>query len=145
MMKIKFPNDKKPEKARPPLVEFHWGNLIFLSYIDSMDQKFTLFRDDGVPVRCEVTITLTQFDPQTSINVADDKKETPQPVTISDSSRADLIASLSLGMAQMAAGSVMSAAPSAIATQTRTIMTANGVDNPLALTTGSQVNIKGDS
>jgi hypothetical protein len=130
---------KGPDKP-PPLVEFVWGKLTFVSFIASMDQKFTLFRDDGIPVRCEVIVNLTQFDPEVSITVAN--VEAPQPVTITDASRADLIASLSLGMAQMAAGAVMSAAPAAIATQTRTIMENNSVDNPLSLTTGSQVNIK---
>lgn len=133
---------KGPDKP-PPLVEFVWGKLTFVSFISTMSQKFTLFREDGIPVRCEVTISLVQFDPDVSITVAN--PEAPKPVTISLASRADLIASFSLGMAQMAAGAVMSAAPTAIANQTRTIMEANNVDNPLSLTTGSQVNVKAGS
>lgn len=129
--------ERKKAGQPPPQVEFHWGGLIFKSFIDSMDQKFTLFREDGVPVRCEVTITLTQFDPESSMAI--EGIAAPKPVKIKLSSRADLIASLSLGMAAMAAGAVASTA-STVADQTRKIMENNAIDNPLVLATGSEVN-----
>jgi hypothetical protein len=137
MMEIKK-NTPKGKKPAPPLVEFQWGKLVFVAFIESMDQKYTLFREDGVPVRCEVTVNLTQFDPSTSVVIEGIQK--PQPATITDASRADLIASLSLGMAALAASSAVSTA-STIASTTRKIMENNAIDNPLVLTTGTQVDI----
>lgn len=126
--------DKMP-KEPPPLVEFVWGKLTFVSYIKSLTQKFTLFRDDGVPVRCEVQIELVQFNPNTSITQTNLKA--PKPSTVIDSSRADLLAALSLGMT----AAVVSSAPSPgeIADKTRSVMESNGIDDPLSLSTGSQI------
>lgn len=47
-------------KKRPPPVAFRWGTLEFFAVIDSISQKFTLFLQDGTPVRAEATISLSQ-------------------------------------------------------------------------------------
>lgn len=48
-------------KSSPPEVAFEWGKLEFKAYITSLNQKFTLFKTDGTPIRCTVDITLEQF------------------------------------------------------------------------------------
>lgn len=48
-------------KSSPPVVAFDWGKLYFKSVITSLSQKFTLFDEKGVPLRCQVDITLEQF------------------------------------------------------------------------------------
>jgi hypothetical protein len=53
--------DKKSKKGRPPRVKFMWGKTwSFEGVITSLSQKFTLFRDNGIPVRATVNITFQQ-------------------------------------------------------------------------------------
>ena len=54
--------DPKTKKGRPPLVQFHWGKAwSFEAVITSIQQKFTLFLNDGTPVRAELTIAFQQI------------------------------------------------------------------------------------
>lgn len=58
LMNIK-PNltDPKTKKGRPPKVVFMWGkNWLFDAVITSMQQQYTLFMPDGMPVRAMVTV-----------------------------------------------------------------------------------------
>ncbi|MBN2394151.1 MAG: LysM peptidoglycan-binding domain-containing protein [Anaerolineae bacterium] len=49
------------DKVTPPQAAFHWGVFMFVAYITSMTQKFTLFLHDGTPVRAKVDVTFTQY------------------------------------------------------------------------------------
>ncbi|MFQ5420811.1 MAG: hypothetical protein ACE5EY_10680, partial [Anaerolineae bacterium] len=49
-------DDKQP----PPEVAFEWGVFHFVAVITQMTQKFTLFKNDGTPVRAKVDVTFTQ-------------------------------------------------------------------------------------
>lgn len=48
------------EKIPPPEVAFEWGVFRFVAVITQMTQKFTLFKNDGTPVRAQVNVTFTQ-------------------------------------------------------------------------------------
>jgi nucleoid-associated protein YgaU len=48
-------------KVPPPEVAFEWGVFRFVSVITNMTQKFTLFKNDGTPVRAKVDVTFTQY------------------------------------------------------------------------------------
>jgi nucleoid-associated protein YgaU len=51
----------KSDKSRPPVVRFHWGTAwSFDAVITRMSQKFTLFLDNGTPVRATVDVTFQQ-------------------------------------------------------------------------------------
>jgi hypothetical protein len=53
--------DKNTGKGRPPLVICQWGTVrLFKAVIKEVSQQFTLFRDDGTPVRASATATFTQ-------------------------------------------------------------------------------------
>ena len=53
--------DMTSVKGRPPMVEFQWGSVLsFKAVIQNADQKFTLFRSDGTPVRATVDVTFVQ-------------------------------------------------------------------------------------
>ena len=53
--------DMTSVKGRPPMVEFHWGSTwSFQAVITSITQKFTLFRNDGTPVRATLDVAFTQ-------------------------------------------------------------------------------------
>lgn len=53
--------DMTSTKGRPPMVEFQWGSTwSFKAVITSISQKFTLFRDDGIPVRATLNVNFLQ-------------------------------------------------------------------------------------
>jgi hypothetical protein len=48
-------------QGRPPFVEFQWGQTwSFKAVITSVTEHFTLFRDDGVPIRATLDIEFLQ-------------------------------------------------------------------------------------
>ena len=54
---------KKSKKGRPPRCMFNWGRKWgFKAIITQMKQKFTLFLEDGTPVRATVTVTFQQVE-----------------------------------------------------------------------------------
>lgn len=60
MMNISV-KDRKTGKGRPPLVTCIWGRTrLFKAVITEIKQTFTLFRDDGTPVRANLTATFRQ-------------------------------------------------------------------------------------
>ena len=49
------------KKVPPPQVAFEWGVFRFVAYITNMSQRFTLFGNDGTPLRAKVEATFTQY------------------------------------------------------------------------------------
>lgn len=48
-------------KGRPPMVEFQWGaTWSFKAVVTSISQRFTLFRDNGIPVRATLDVNFLQ-------------------------------------------------------------------------------------
>src|SRR5262249_46458482 len=53
--------NSKTGKARPPMVRFQWGkSWSFDAVITNITQRFTLFLNDGTPVRATLDITFQQ-------------------------------------------------------------------------------------
>ncbi|MFC1860705.1 peptidoglycan-binding protein [Chloroflexota bacterium] len=53
--------DMTSAKGRPPMVEFQWGSTwTFKAVITDISQKFTLFRDNGIPVRATLDVSFLQ-------------------------------------------------------------------------------------
>ncbi|HEX5322524.1 MAG TPA: hypothetical protein VFW40_01975, partial [Capsulimonadaceae bacterium] len=51
----------KTQKARPPLCLFQWGpNWQFVAAITSLSVNYTLFREDGTPVRATADVTFQE-------------------------------------------------------------------------------------
>jgi hypothetical protein len=49
---------------RPPLCEFIWGPLQFRGVLTAVKQSFTMFMDDGMPVRAKLDVTFKSvYDP----------------------------------------------------------------------------------
>lgn len=66
--------DKKTGKGRPPKVRFQWGQAwTFDAVIEQITQKFTLFLQNGTPVRATLNVTFRQ--------VEDEKKKPKQNPT----------------------------------------------------------------
>jgi hypothetical protein len=117
-------NDKKP----PPSAAFEWGVFRFVAVITNMTQKFTLFKNDGTPVRAKVDVTFTQH-----VDVNDYPNQNPTSgggpiqrvwqVTLGD--RLDTIATAVYNDA----------------TRWRTIADYNGITDPLSLQPGMRLTI----
>ncbi len=53
--------DSKTQRSRPPMVRFQWGkSWSFDAVITSINQRFTLFLDDGTPVRATLDVSFQQ-------------------------------------------------------------------------------------
>ena len=49
-------------QGRPPTVRFHWGNyLSFDAVVQKVISRFSMFLDDGTPVRASVDVTFMQI------------------------------------------------------------------------------------
>ncbi len=118
----------KSNKSRPPIIEFQWGKLAFVAVITNISQKFTLFNQNGIPLRTTVDVTLQQY--------VDDKDYPPtNPTsgggeahkvrTVHAGDRIDLIAFEEYGDA----------------TEWRRIAAANDLTHPLRLRPGQQLTI----
>jgi hypothetical protein len=120
----KVPNT---EKSSPPKVAFIWGKLEFQAFVMSMTQKFTLFLLDGTPVRCVVTLTLEEGVPPDEAQAqepgATNTSQQQTPVTATEGERPDNMAAQNGGDPA----------------NTRDVMTANNVDNPLNVPRGTNL------
>lgn len=67
-------SDNPDKKGQPQQVMVRWGSFIsFVAVIQGITQNFQLFKNDGTPLRSEVTVTLRQ--------AWDDKKKSGQNPT----------------------------------------------------------------
>jgi hypothetical protein len=57
------PDPKSISKDKPsaPYARFQWGAILFTGYIAQAAVEYTLFRENGNPVRGTVTLTLNEF------------------------------------------------------------------------------------
>jgi hypothetical protein len=53
--------DIDPDLHAPPPVLFVWGPLRFKAVIERLSQRFTMFREDGVPVRATLNVTFKEY------------------------------------------------------------------------------------
>jgi nucleoid-associated protein YgaU len=68
-----------PGMHRPPICNLRWGVFdIFDGVLVSLDQRFTLFLDDGTPVRATLTCEFVQVDPQATELHSSDVAKTRQ-------------------------------------------------------------------
>jgi LysM repeat protein len=47
----------------PPIVRFVWDESVFTGVLEKLDVNYVLFRQDGVPLRAQLDITLKEFRP----------------------------------------------------------------------------------
>ena len=56
-----------PELHAPPVLRFIWGNLNFTCVLTKASKKFTMFRQDGIPVRATLNVSFSQFITETDL------------------------------------------------------------------------------
>ena len=57
---------------RPPLCEFQWGSLCFKGVVTNVNQTYTMFMEDGMPVRAKLEVTFKSV-----MDLAESKKQAP--------------------------------------------------------------------
>jgi hypothetical protein len=50
-----------PATHAPPVVLFSWGGLTFTGVLSKVNQKFTMFLEDGTPIRARLQVTLQEW------------------------------------------------------------------------------------
>jgi len=55
--------EKDPTTQGPPILIFSWGQLNFQCVLDSVSQRFTMFLNDGTPVRATLSVTFKEYQP----------------------------------------------------------------------------------
>lgn len=55
--------EKDTSTHAPPVLLFTWGSFNFKCVLDSVSQKFTMFLDNGTPVRATLSVTFKEFIP----------------------------------------------------------------------------------
>ena len=117
--------DQGRNKARPPWVVFHWGQMhSFKCVVERLTVKFTYFAADGTPLRAKVDLALKQYDDETVLPLQNPTSYTPSLQTVHRLAYGETLDRLA-------------AKHYADSTRWRLIAEANDVVDPLALTPGA--------
>lgn len=73
--------DEVKANGRPPWVRFHWGTHLhtFKAVVNSVDVTFTYFSNEGLPLRANVELSLSQFEPEANWGPQNPTSGTPVP------------------------------------------------------------------
>lgn len=111
-----------PETHAPPICEFVWKDFAFKGVVDRVGGRFTLFRENGMPVRATLNVTFKHYIP-----VADLVRANP-------TRSADHTKTYTVRLGDTL--SSIAAAEYGDPAKWRPIAAANRIDNPRALTPG---------
>ena len=128
MMIDESTKNAKSDKSEPPKVEFKWGEISFVGVIKDISQKFTLFLEDGTPVRTTVDVSLEQVTDEYSY--PSQRPGDPPPST-----RDATIASLSSRLDAIAASKTGSSS------NYRSVAEASNIDNPKKVAPGTPISV----
>jgi nucleoid-associated protein YgaU len=121
--------DPSRNKARPPWVEFHWGDTkSFKSIVERVQIRYTYFSSSGKPLRCKADISLKQWKDEDELPLQNPTSSTPSLHTVHQlrpGETLDRVAATHYGDA----------------TRWRQIAEANGILDPLSLPKGRQLAI----
>jgi nucleoid-associated protein YgaU len=119
--------DIDPELHAPPPVKFVWGKLTFQAVIERLTQRFTMFREDGVPVRATLNVTFKEYK-----TIAEQLSQKPNQSSdwskrrvLTEQDRLCLIAAIEYGDPAV----------------WRVIADANDIDNPRVLEPGREIRL----
>ena len=73
-------SNENTNNARPPWVQFNWGSMhSFKAVVASASVSFTYFSNQGVPLRADVDLTLTQYEDGKVFGPQNPTSGTPAP------------------------------------------------------------------
>ena len=118
--------DFKEDGIRPPILTISWGdgNYFFESVLTKLDYDFSMFSKKGVPIRASVSLTFEEIETDSSSSTT----VTAQSVKTYTVKSNDTLQSIA--KSQLNSES-----------KWKLIATANGIDNPMDLTTGTTLTI----
>lgn len=121
---MEIDDDMLPSFYAPPMVKFIWGKVHFKAVIDDITQRFTMFLDDGTPVRAVLGVSFAEcqslFDP--SKQSADRTKKTKE-ITVKQGDSLSSVAEEFYGSPEL----------------WRHIARANKIENPRGLEPGKKI------
>jgi|SRR5687768_5965720 len=116
-----------PELHAPPPVRFFWGKLDFPAVIERLTQRFTMFLEDGTPVRATLNVTFKEYK-----TIAEQLKPKPKRSSdwtklrvVAEGDRLSLIAAIEYGDPAV----------------WREIANQNEIDNPRLLQPGTELRL----
>jgi nucleoid-associated protein YgaU len=117
-------SDRQRNMARPPWVEFHWGDLhSFRAIVERLQIKFTYFASSGMPLRAKADLSLKQYKDEGERILQNPTSHTPTLHTVHRVVHGETLDRIA-------------AAHYADATRWRLIAEANAVVDPLAVAPG---------
>ncbi len=110
---------------RPPMVMVSWGQLTFQGVVESLNHRFTMFLEDGTPVRATCTLSLREA--KTAHEQAERKKQqSPDHAKLHAIRRGETLQSIAAAEYEDPA-------------EWRRIADANGIDDPFRLDPGRKL------
>lgn len=123
------PKNDKTKKSRPPMCIFQWGpHWSFTAVVMDLKVRYTLFREDGTPVRATASITLQEAEDDTQ-----KKKQNPTSYSEGGARRREVRPRDTLA--------IIAHEEYGDPTRWRDIASANGIDDPLSLRPGQILTI----
>ena len=117
----------KKTTKRPPKITFDYGGFKFVGVAKNLSVQYTLFTQQGVPIRADVKLSLMQCDPK--------QEKGQNPTTLGEGG---------LGAHVVRDGDSLASIAHQVygdPTQWRRIAEANGVDDPLRLRSGRTLSV----
>ena len=116
-----------PNLHAPPPVKFFWGKLEFNAIIERLSQRFTMFNEDGVPVRATLNVTFKEYKTiqQQLAEIPLQSSDWTKLRAVGDGDRMDLIAAIEYDDSAL----------------WRVIADANDIDNPRLLQPGQEIRL----
>lgn len=115
--------DDDPATQAPPVLLFTWGGFNFKCVLESVSQRFTLFAEDGTPVRAMLSVSLKEYE---TIEIEVRQGLFIGPPTVRNIIEGETVSEI--------AGAVLGDPK-----KWREIAELNNIDNPLKLTPGTQL------
>lgn len=116
----------KAETHAPPILLFTWGDFSFTCVLASTNQRFIMFRPDGVPVRARLTVTFNEYVDADSL--ARDARETADFTKLHVVKQGETLSSIA---AQHYENSQL----------WRPLALVNGIDDPRSILVGQEIQI----
>jgi hypothetical protein len=126
-MTLQNTNSTDQQTRTPPSLKFQWGSFVFSGVMDSMDETIDLFSPDGIPLRANVSITLSKHD--LAFEFASGATGAPNSTGTTPLTTAK------------AGDSLQQLAASAGISNWQGVAQANGISNPRMLQTGTMINL----
>lgn len=77
----------------PPIVRFNWDRQVFVGVFESLNITFTLFRQDGVPIRAKLSAVLKEYRPA-AVQLEETPRQSPNVEKAYTVRRGDTLSSI---------------------------------------------------